>query len=87
MLLSIRAVLEEHAATCESRAKAILMNPGNFDLIGWVEVLGLPVLPDARVEPMRARVLCGVGAGGHCDQGPVYWDEDGNPWVPASPDD
>ena len=87
MLLNIRQALTEHDEKCESPAKAILMNPGNFDLIGWVEVLGLPVLPDDRVEPKKARILCGVGAGGRCEQGQVYWDEDGGAWVAVDVDD
>ncbi|MEK6251641.1 MAG: hypothetical protein AABM43_06825 [Actinomycetota bacterium] len=86
MLLNIRSALADHDENCDSEAKAILMNPGNFDLIGWVEVLGLPVLPDERVEPKMARVLCGVGTGGHCEEGQVVWDEDGQAWVAAEPE-
>jgi hypothetical protein len=81
MLLNTRAALDEHDKTCDSEAKAILLNPGNFDLIGWNEVFGLPVLPDDRVEPMRARVLCGIGTGGHCAEGKIFWDERGGAYV------
>ena len=71
MLLNVRAALADHDENCDSEVKAILMNPSNFDLIGWVEVLGLPVLHDERVEPKMARVVCGVGAGGQCEEGQV----------------
>ena len=81
MLLNTREALAEHDECCDSEAKAILLNPGNFDLIGWDEILGLPVLPDERVEPIRARVLCGVGTGGHCAEGKLFWDEDGGAYV------
>jgi hypothetical protein len=57
------------------------MHPGNHALVGWDEVLGLPVLPDPRVEPKRFRLLCGVGFGGHCADGLVFWDEDGQSYV------
>jgi hypothetical protein len=83
MLLNTRAALAEHDESCDSEAKAILFNPGNFDLIGWDEVLGLPVLPDDRVEPLRARVLCGVGIGGYCAEGNIIWDEQGGAHVLA----
>ena len=81
MLLRIREELAKHEDACDRPAKAILMNPGNFDLIGWDEVLGLPVLPDEKVKPMRAHILCGVGRGGLCDEGSVYWDEQGGAYV------
>jgi len=81
MLLSIRSAIDEHAENCHREAKAILLNPGNFDLIGWDEVLGLPVLPDERVGPMRARILCGTGIGGVCKEGTVHWDEHGGAYV------
>ena len=87
MLLKIREELAKHEESCNSPAKAILMNPGNFDLIGWNEVLGLPVLPDERVEPMLARILCGVGTGGVCEEGKVYWDEQGGAYVKINQDD
>lgn len=86
MLMNIRNELSEHDRACDSKAKAILMNPGNFDLIGWDEVLGLPVLPDDRVEPMRARILCGVGTGGICKEGKVFWDERGGAYVKVNDD-
>jgi hypothetical protein len=61
--------------------KAILLNQGNYELIGWDEVLGLPVLPDGRLDPMRFRLLCGVGRGGYCAEGDVWWDTEGKPYV------
>jgi hypothetical protein len=81
MLDRIRAVHEAHAAECEQAPKAILFNPGNHGLVGWDEVLGLPVLPDQRVEPMRFRLLCGSGRGGYCAEGSVIWDDEGRPYV------
>jgi hypothetical protein len=82
MLISIRKALDEHdVGECDSEPKAILMNPGNFALIGWDEVFGLPVLPDPKVEPMRARLVCGAGRAGFCEEGEVRWDEGGRPYV------
>lgn len=81
MLLRARAALEAHDASCDREAKAILMHPGNFDLIGWDGLLGLPVLPDPSVAPKRARIVCSAGPGGHCDEGEVIWDDDGGAYV------
>ncbi len=79
----IRAAHEAHAAECAQVPKAILFNPGNHDLVGWDEVLGLPVLPDERVAPMRFLLVRGSGKGGYCAEGDVIWDDDGKPYVSA----
>jgi hypothetical protein len=82
MLDNIRQAIADHeVGDCDSEPKAILMNPGNFQLIGWDEAFGLPVLPDPKVEPMTARLVCGVGRAGVCEEGEVRWDEEGRPYV------
>ena len=80
-VLNIRAAIEQHAERCGRDPKAILLNPANFDLLGLIEVLGLPVLPDDRVPVMRVRIHCGGGLGGRCEEGDVHWDEDGGAFV------
>ncbi|HEY7935366.1 MAG TPA: hypothetical protein VID48_16215 [Solirubrobacteraceae bacterium] len=77
MLEYIREAYEAHAAECAQVPKAILFHQGNHILVGWDEVLGLPVLPDERVAPKR----CGHGQGGHCAEGDVFWDDKGRPYV------
>jgi hypothetical protein len=81
MLENIVAAYVQHAAECDQKPKAILMNPGNYGLIGWDEVLGLPVLPDDDVDPKRFRLVCGSGRGGYCADGAVYWDHEGGSYV------
>lgn len=81
MLMNVRAALESHASECPREPKAILLNPGNYELLGWDEVLGLPVLPDERAKPMHARLVCGTGRAGYCEEGRVEWDEDGEAYV------
>lgn len=81
ILEGIRAAYEAHARECDQPPKAILLHPGNHDLVGWDEAFGLPVLPDERPEPMRMLLVCGTGVGGYCAQGDVYWDDDGQPYV------
>lgn len=81
MLMNVRAALESHAKECPEKPKVILLNPGNHAILGWDEVYGLPVLPDERAEPMRARLVCGTGRAGYCEEGNVVWDEDGKAYV------
>jgi hypothetical protein len=81
MLENIRAACAGHAEECDQPPKAILMHPGNFELVGWNEVLGLPIVPDEGVEPKHFQLLCGTGRGGYCAEGAIAWDEDGNPFV------
>lgn len=86
ILEGIRRAWHAHSLECQQAPKAILLNGANHELIGWDEVLGLPVLPDERLEPMRFRLLCGSGLGGYCEEGAVWWDDDGRPYVAVSVD-
>jgi hypothetical protein len=81
MLDYIREAYDAHAAECERAPKAILFHPGNHGLVGWDEVVGLPVLPDDRVAPKTFLLLCGSGQGGCCAEGDVFWDDQGRPYV------
>jgi hypothetical protein len=87
MVMKVRAVLESHAEECPQEPKVILLNPGNHELLGWDEMLGLPVLPDERAKPGHARLVCGIGKAGYCEDGQVVWDENGNAWVFVPSDD
>jgi hypothetical protein len=79
LLLKMREEIERHPTECPRRPKAILLNPANYELLGWDEVVGLPLLPDDRVEPGQARLLCGdAGWGGVFDGKRVWWTEDGS---------
>ena len=68
MLAFIRSGLDQHDRTCPLPAKAIFLNPGNYELFGWDEVFGVPVLPDARVRPKRFVVDCDGSTFGLEDQ-------------------
>ena len=64
MLEFIRRGLDHHAKSCPLAPRAILLNPGNFELFGWDELWGVPVLPDDRVAPKRFRIDCDGSAFG-----------------------
>jgi len=68
MLAFIRRGLDHHASTCPMTPRAILLNPGNYELFGWDELWGVPVLPDDRVAPKRFRIDCDGSAFGIEDE-------------------
>lgn len=87
ILANLNAEWDWHARDCEQPPKAFLLHPGNFELLGWDEALGIPVLPDERVAPKRCRLICGVGFGGVCPHGSVWWDEEGRSYVLEATED
>lgn len=64
MLENIVKGLEHHNATCPMPARAILLNPGNYELFGWNELMGVPVEPRDGVPPKRFRIDCSGSAYG-----------------------
>ena len=64
MLEFIRRGLDHHAKSCPLAPRAILLNPGNYELFGWDELWGIPVLADDRVAPKRFRIDCDGSAFG-----------------------
>jgi hypothetical protein len=76
MLAHIRAGLTHHNATCPMPARAILLNPGNFELFGWSELFGLPVEPRDEIPPKRFRIDCPGSAYGIEDEVADYVGEE-----------
>jgi hypothetical protein len=68
MLAHVRRGLDHHASSCPLAPRAILLNPGNYELFGWDELWGIPVLPDDRVAPKRFRIDCDGSAFGIEDE-------------------
>ena len=64
MLEHIRRALDDHAKTCPMQPRAILLHPGNHEMLGWDELWGIPVLADDRVAPKRLRIDCDGSAFG-----------------------
>ncbi len=86
LLESLRAAWEEHDRTCDRPPYVVLLNQGNYELLEWDEVLGLPVLPDPRVEPMKCRLVCGPeGWAGEFQGRRVVW-VDGQAFVSVAED-
>jgi hypothetical protein len=64
MLKNIVRGIDHHAATCPMPPRAVLLNPGNFELFGWDEIKGVPVEPSDSVAPERFRIDCSGSANG-----------------------
>jgi hypothetical protein len=74
LLEVVRRRWEQHADECQRPPYLILLNPANYDLLGWDEILGLPVLPDERVDPLKCRIVCGPeGWAGRWGDRRVWW--------------
>jgi hypothetical protein len=58
ILENSRAALEQHASECGDEVHAVLLNPGNFELLGIAELWGILVLACDDVPPKRARIFC-----------------------------
>jgi hypothetical protein len=85
LLEAVRTAFAEHDRDCQQHAYLILLNPANYELLGWDEVLGLPVLPDTRVEPMTARIVCCASKDATTPKWAGQWDGDVVWWVNEEP--
>jgi hypothetical protein len=58
-LEAISKAIDQHNATCEWPAVAVAMNPFEVERLGWDNIRGLPIRPDANLGTGRFRVICG----------------------------
>lgn len=87
LLDAIHQALLEHAQFEREPPYLVLLNPSNFELLGWDEVFGLFVLPDERVAPLCCRLVSGAyGWAGAVRGERVYW-IDSSPHVEVDPDE
>lgn len=64
MLENVVLGIKHHAASCPLPPRAVLLNPGNHELFGWDEIMGVPVEPSDQVAPERFRIDCEGSANG-----------------------
>jgi hypothetical protein len=65
-LEAISKAIDQHNAGCPFPASEVRMNPFEVERLGWEEIRGLPVVPDAAIGTGRFRIVCsqeGDGAG------------------------
>jgi hypothetical protein len=57
-LEAISKAIDQHNATCPFPASEVRMNPFEVERLGWEEIRGLPVVPDASIGTGRFRIVC-----------------------------
>ena len=54
----ISKAIDEHNVSCEWPAVAVEMNPFEVERLGWDEIRGLPIRPNADLGPGSFRIVC-----------------------------
>ena len=57
-LEAISKAIDQHNANCPFPAAEVRMNPFEVERLGWDEIRGLPVVPDAEIGTGRFRIVC-----------------------------
>lgn len=61
-VVSMRAALDDHNATCPVPARAFLLHPVDHGLLPWDALWGVPLRANDRVPVKRFRLDCGASA-------------------------
>jgi hypothetical protein len=64
-LEAISKAIEQHNRNCPFPAAEVRMNPFEAERLGWDQIRGLPVVPDAELGTGRFRIVCS----GELDEG------------------
>jgi hypothetical protein len=57
-LEAISKAIDRHNRSCPYPAAEVRMNPFEVERLGWEEIRGLPVVPDAELGTGRFRIVC-----------------------------
>jgi hypothetical protein len=57
-LEAISKAIDQHNRNCPYPAAEVRMNPFEVERLGWEEIRGLPVVPDAEIGTGRFRIVC-----------------------------
>jgi hypothetical protein len=57
-LEAISRAIDQHNANCPFPAAEVRMNPFEIERLGWDQIRGLPLLPDAELGTGRFRIVC-----------------------------
>jgi hypothetical protein len=57
-LEAIAKAIDRHNRNCPYPAAEVRMNPFEVERLGWDEIRGLPVVPDAEIGTGRFRIVC-----------------------------
>jgi hypothetical protein len=57
-LEAISKAIDQHNSNCPFPAAEVRMNPFEAERLGWEEIRGLPVVPDAEIGTGRFKIIC-----------------------------
>ncbi len=57
-LEAISRAIDQHNRNCPFPAAEVRMNPFEVERLGWDQIRGLPVVPDAEIGTGRFRIVC-----------------------------
>jgi hypothetical protein len=57
-LEAISKAIDQHNRSCPFPASEVRMNPFEVERLGWDDIRGLPVVPDASIGTGRFRIVC-----------------------------
>ena len=57
-LEAISRAIDQHNKGCPFPAAQVRMNPFEIERLGWEEIRGLPIVPDAELGTGRFRIVC-----------------------------
>jgi hypothetical protein len=57
-LEAISRAIDQHNSACPFPAAEVRMNPFEVERLGWDEIRGLPIVPDAEIGTGRFRIVC-----------------------------
>jgi len=57
-LEAISQAIDQHNSSCPFPAAEVRMNPFEVERLGWDQIRGLPVVPDAELGTGRFRIVC-----------------------------
>jgi len=57
-LEAISQAIDQHNSSCPFPAAEVRMNPFEVERLGWDQIRGLPVVPDAEIGTGRFRIVC-----------------------------
>lgn len=57
-LEAISRAIDQHNSGCPFPAAEVRLNPFEAERLGWEEIRGLPIVPDAAIGTGRFRIVC-----------------------------
>jgi hypothetical protein len=57
-LEAISKAIDQHNSNCPFPAAEVRMNPFEAERLGWEQIRGLPIVPDAEIGTGRFKIIC-----------------------------